>query len=286
MSQILEQLISILNVESSTNDKFIARNVNIGLPRVYGGQVLAQALFTASQTVDGMLPHSLHAYFLKLGDPKTPIHYEVDRIRDGKSFSTRRIVARQNDDAIFNMSCSYHKGEESKSHQRSTVEFPSGPEAYKSLETHRNEFAAAHPAFSHVANIPMPIEIRPVDFLGFFHPKKAEATSMAWVRANGTVPNDPVIHRGLLAFISDMGLLGTAARPHGFSLMEPSIMAASLDHSMWFHEDVNLNDWLLYVTDSPTMQSARGFTRGEFFTRDGRLVASTAQEGLIREKTR
>jgi len=283
MSQILEQLISILNVESSTNDKFIARNVNIGLPRVYGGQVLAQALLTASKTIEGMLPHSLHAYFLKLGDPKTPIHYEVDRIRDGRSFSTRRIVARQNDTAIFNMSVSYHCGEAGASHQLSAVDMPKAPEHFKSLEQHRNDFAAEHPAFSEIANIPMPVEIRPVDFLGFFNPRAASPKTMAWVRASGTVPDDPVIQRGLLAFISDMGLLGTAARPHGISFMDPKIMAASLDHSMWFHNEFSLNDWLLYVTDSPTMQSSRGFTRGEFFDLDGKLVASTAQEGLIRD---
>jgi acyl-CoA thioesterase-2 len=286
MTQILEQLIKILNVQAHKDGIYYGNSTSIGLPRVFGGQVIAQSLLAATDTIDGLLPHSLHAYFLKIGDPKEPIGYEVDRIRDGRSFATRRIVARQHGEAIFNMSCSYHVQEPGVEHQLETPEFPEGPENFKSMAQHRTELAQRIPQLAHFAKVPIPLDIRPVDFLGFINPEQAPATSMAWIKADGILPDDQIIQRGILAYVSDMGLLGTAARPHGVSFLDPSIIAASLDHSMWFHHDVNLNDWLLYTTDAPFAGSARAFTRGSFYDRTGKLVASTAQEGLVRKRSR
>ena len=283
----VEELLSTLDLEQLEHNLFRGRSPQNGWQRVFGGQVVGQGLVAAGRTVAAQdrLAHSLHAYFLRPGDPKVPIIYEVDRIRDGGSFTTRRVVAIQHGHAIFSMAASFHKPEHGFEHQAAMPEVPP-PEALPSEE----ELLARL-----LPNMPQevrfywererPIELRPVDLSRFFSRQKLDPKQYLWIRTNGKLPGDNFrLHQCALAYASDFSLLDTALIAHGRVLFDPRLMLASLDHALWFHRPFRADEWLLYVQDSPSAQVGRGFCRGSIFSRDGKLVASTAQEGLIREK--
>jgi acyl-CoA thioesterase-2 len=255
--------------------------------RVFGGQVIGQALVAACRTVDDVAarpPHSLHAYFLLAGDPKVPIIYEVDRIRDGKSFTTRNVVAIQHGHAIFSMSVSFHMHEPGLSHQVPMPNVPR-PDSLPNEAEFRQALLASMPEpVRRYYERERPIELRPVEFERYLGKKITNGEFHVWLRAVERLPDEPAIHQCVLAYASDLMLLDAATIPHGRTLFEPAIMAASLDHAMWFHRPFRADDWLLYAQDSPSSEGARGFARGLIFASDGTLVASVAQEGLIRER--
>jgi acyl-CoA thioesterase-2 len=249
---------------------------------VFGGQVIGQALVAAARTVEGRPVHSLHCYFLRPGDPKIPILYEVDRIRDGKSFATRRVVAIQHGEAIFTMAASFQIVEPGLDHQ---IEMPDVPPPEKLPSEAELKEAYLHNAPDAVRKYwqhARPIELRPVDLRHYVSREPLEPIQYVWVRATHKLPDDPDIHRCVLAYASDMTLLDTSLFAHGRSIFDQDLQPASLDHAMWFHRSFRADEWLLYAEDSPSASGARGFTRGSLFTRDGKLVASVAQEGLIR----
>lgn len=251
--------------------------------RVFGGQVIAQGLMAAIRTVDdGKTPHSLHAYFMRPGNDDLPIHYQVRRDFDGRSFSTRRVVAWQNDKPILNMATSFHIHEPGFSHQFDMPDVPR-PEDLKPEAEHMAELSKILPEkmLKHITR-PRPVEFRPVDFRPPIKPEKRPPYSQTWIRAAAEVGDDPNMQACILAFATDMALLGTCTLPHGVSWMDRNFMSASLDHAIWFHEPVKMDDWHLYATDSPWSGHARGFNRGSIYSSDGKLVASVAQEGLVR----
>ena len=262
----LERLLCLLDLETIDRDLYRGFHPPDRNKRLFGGQIIAQALIAAIRTVDDdRLPHSLHAYFLRPGDPTTPALFEVDRIRDGKSFTTRRIKVIQNGKAIFNMDCSFQVNEEGLSHQMDGPSF-SAPDETKMVPG---------------------LKTRP--FLSFREDHKKllieepqEPEQNVWIKANGTAPDDPRLHMALRAYQSDEALLGTARMPHRGQYDRERMQVASLDHSIWFHAEVNVNDWLLYSLDSPAAEGARGYTRGSVYGESGQLVASCMQEGLIR----
>ncbi len=282
----VDELLSTLDLEQLEHNLFRGRSPQNGWQRVFGGQVVGQALVAADRTVEAQdrVAHSLHAYFLLPGDPKVPIIYEVDRIRDGGSFTTRRVIAIQHGQAIFSMAVSFHKAEPGFEHQAVMPDVPP-PESLPS----EDELKALL-----LPNLPdqmrfywereRPIELRPVDLSRFFSREKLEPKQYLWFRANGALPDNFRLHQCVLAYASDFSLLDTALIAHGRVLFDPRLMLASLDHALWFHRPFRADEWLLYVQDSPSAQAARGFCRGSIFSRDGTLVASVAQEGVIREK--
>ncbi|NTF08732.1 acyl-CoA thioesterase II [Agrobacterium rubi] len=280
----LEKLISTLDLEKLEENLFRGTSPQVGWQRVFGGQVIAQALMAAQRTVSAeRFVHSLHAYFMRPGDPLVPIVYQVDRIRDGSSFATRRIVAIQHGKAIFSMSASFQIDEGGFDHQAQIPEVPQ-PEQLMSEDQMRDAFLAkAPPAIRKYWENKRPIEIRPVSLTHYISKEKLEPHQNVWVRAVGDVPDDRHYQAAVLAYLSDMTLLDTSLYAHGTTIFDPAIQAASLDHAMWFHRPCKLDDWLLYTQDSPSASGARGLTRGSLFTRDGILVASMAQEGLIRK---
>jgi acyl-CoA thioesterase-2 len=250
--------------------------------RVFGGQVLGQALVAATHTVEARVCHSLHAYFLRPGDPKMPILYEVDRARDGGSFTSRRVVAIQGGQQIFNMAVSFQVPEEGLEHQIDMPPAPD-PDSLLSERQRRMEIASDMPDEARAWFLrERPIEIRAVDPPDRFKPGKRPPRQTVWIRATGALPDNPSLHQCVLAYASDMTLLDTCLLPHGYSVMSPNMQLASLDHAMWFHRPFRADEWLLYVQDSPSASGARGFNRGTVYRRDGALVASVAQEGLIR----
>lgn len=279
----LQQLVQHLELEKLDENLYRTSHENEGQFRVYGGQVLAQALLSASRTVaEDRHVHSLHAYFLRPGDLEHPILFQVDRIRDGKSFTTRRVVAIQHGRAILNMSASFQVREDGLSHQaqmpdvappedclsrRELAEHFRGRVADELLKRFDRDFA---------------IDLRYTDANSVFAPSPSRPATAVWFRLNCKLPDDYPLHSHLLAYASDMTLLQTALRPHGQSLFDPNLQMASLDHAMWFHRPFRMDDWLLYAQDSPSTSHARGLGLGSIYTRDGVLVASTAQEGLIR----
>jgi acyl-CoA thioesterase-2 len=278
-------LVALLDVEPTGPDRFVARSPIGGWSRIYGGQVIAQSLVAASRTVVGRALHSLHAYFLLAGDPGEPILLDVERLRDGRSFSTRRVVARQRDAAIFILSASYQVAEPGLEHQAS---MPPAPPPEKSVDFARAIAALGEGARTRLQALNdriQPIEFRPID-LARYAPlppgAKREPRQSVWIRINGPLPDDPAIHTAALAYLSDMTLIDTALVAHGQAIFDGRTQTASLDHALWLHRPCRADDWLLYVQDSPSAQGARGLTRGELFTRDGVLAASVAQEGLIR----
>lgn len=281
MNSLLEDLMRVMTLERLEHDLFRGQSRDIGSPQVFGGQVLGQALVAATATVENRLVHSLHAYFLRRGDFNLPIVYEVDRAWDGKHFATRRVIAIQNGLQIFNMSASFQLPEQGLDHQAPMPSVP-GPESLVDLDTYyRAALPHAPPALRRALEQKRPFEFRPV------HPPDLSDAQSAplkdvWFKAVGTLPDDEALHRGLLAYVSDYHLLDTALRPHPVKLGSPKLIIASIDHAMWFHRTLRVDDWLLYHIDSPSASGARGFTRGSVFSRDGRLVASAAQEGLIR----
>ena len=282
MNQLLTDLLKVLTLERIEMNLFRGESRDIGSPQVFGGQVLGQALVAASGTIEGRDVHSLHAYFLRRGDFNLPIVYEVDRARDGVHFSTRRVVAIQNGEQIFNMSASFQSAEDGLEHQMAAPSVPP-PEDLVDMQVHIQASVAHVPEkMRKIMGQARPFEFRPTVLPDYRNPKKLRAQRSVWFRAIGALPADQALHRCLLAYVSDYALLDTALMPHAITSMSPQIIMASLDHAMWFHRDVRLDDWLLYSTDSPSASGARGFARGSVFTRDGRLVASTAQEGLMR----
>jgi len=279
----LEELLTLLKLEKIEENIFRGRSQDLGFGNIFGGQVLGQALSAAVQTVTPDRPvHSLHAYFLLPGDPARPIVYNVDCIRDGKSFTTRRVVAVQKGRAIFSMSASFQVEEEGFEHQDEIPEVP-GPEGIPSeVEMARAVQDRIPEPLRAKLVCERPIEIRPIDPVNPFAPKKKAPARYAWFRANGTLPDDRTVHQYVLAYASDFGLVSTSLLPHKHTFWEASMQVASLDHAMWFHRPFRMDDWLLHVMKSPSAANARGVNFGRVFTRDGVLVASTAQEGLIR----
>lgn len=279
----VEQLLRLLNVRETGDLAFTGSRQPGGVGRVFGGQVIAQGLMAATRTVEtdrGL--HSLHCYFMRAGDESQEIDYQVRTDFDGGSFSTRRIIALQSGRPILTMTASFHRPEPGFAHQAPMPNVPQ-PEALLS-ESERIEQEtdpATSALLSHFQRI-RPIEVRPVERRSIAHPVPQPPISHSWLKLGSAIDADPTLHRAILAYASDMMLLGTCVLPHGVSWRTPGMTTASLDHAVWIHDDFRIDDWLLYATDSTWSGHARGFNRGQFFTRDGRLVASVAQEGLIR----
>ena len=282
MNQMLDDLIKVMTLERLEMNLFRGESRDIGSPQVFGGQVLGQALVAATATADDRTVHSLHAYFLRRGDFNSPIVYEVDRALDGKHFSSRRVVAIQHGRQIFNMSASFQVAETGLEHQIPIPQVPA-PESLPDMESHYRGVAdQLSAAARRVLEQKRPFEFRPVQPPDPLRRETSAPLKYIWFRAVGRLGDDEALHRSLLAYVSDFHLLDTALKPHGVPMISPQLMIASVDHAMWFHRSVRVDDWLLYAIDSPSASGARGFTRGSVFARDGRLVASAAQEGLIR----
>lgn len=283
MSEELTELLNILEIEQLEVDLF--RGIGGGgetTVRIFGGQVIAQALAAAYKTVEGRLCHSLHAYFIRAGDPSIPVIYQVDRARDGGSFTTRRVIAVQHGKQILNMSASFHVDEDGWDHQH-TMPDVKGPDGLQSRAQQREENKDRIPEKYRGDFLrKRPIEIREVAPQDWFEPVKASDENHLWFRVPGASGADAMMQHCLLAYASDMNLLGSSLRPHGTSFFKGQVMTASLDHAMWFHKPVNFDDWHLYSMDSPFTGGARGFNRGTIYTQSGELVASVAQEGLVR----
>ncbi|WP_319531517.1 acyl-CoA thioesterase II [uncultured Cohaesibacter sp.] len=287
MNSAIDTLLSILDLEQLEVNLFRGSSPQDGWQRVFGGQVIGQALVAASRTVDPEhFAHSLHCYFMRPGDPTTPIIYEVDNLRDGRSFVTRRVLAVQHGQAIFAMSASFHKKEESFEHQTSMPDVPAPEDLPREEEVFEAFMAKAPADIKGYFRRERPIELRPVNLDHYTTDRKLEPIQHVWVRTTSPLPDDPAIHKCALAYASDMTLLDTSLFAHGRSVFHEDISAASLDHAMWFHSDFKADEWLLYSQDSPWAGGARSFNRGSIFRRDGTLVASTAQEGLIRQVSR
>jgi len=283
-SRLVDELVALMQLEQLGGDRFLAQSEDIGTPAVFGGQVLGQSLAAASLTVGAERPvHSMHAYFLLPGE-HAPIEYSVDRVRDGRSFTTRHVVARQQERIIFEMSASFQTVDDGVDHQLA-MPAVEGPEGLISELDQRRALGDRLPERWRIKGLePHGIEYRRVEADDLLTPAVRPSESAIWMRAIAPLPDDPVVHRALLAYASDHGLLRAAMLPHGLSFMSGQVRPASLDHAMWFHRDFRMDDWLLYVLDSPSASGARGLCRGSLFTRDGRLVASTAQEGMLRIK--
>ncbi|MCC6217483.1 MAG: acyl-CoA thioesterase II [Polyangiaceae bacterium] len=283
MSDSVHILLDRLDLETLDSNLFRGHSPQDGRPRVYGGQVVGQALVAACRTVQGRLAHSLHAYFLRPGDPSRPILYEVDRIRDGRSFTTRRVVAIQKGEAIFSMSASFHAEERGLEHQLPAPE-AAPPESVPSNSERIDEALAAtgNPLFEFLKALERPIEQRDLDAVDPTRPRKHQAPHRVWFRAGGALPDDPLIHQCVLAYASDLSLLDSCILWHGVTWLDPRLMAASLDHAIWFHRPFRADEWLLYVCESPSSASGRGMNHGRIFRADGTLVASVAQEALMR----
>ena len=281
----LEKLISVLHLKKKGPFIYEGEPIDLGFPRLFGGHVLAQALYASAQELPDRRVHSLHAYFIRPGNIKDPLTYEVEPIRDGKSFTTRRVKVSQSGKVIFSMSSSFQVEESGFEHQISMPYVPP-PEGVDSDLDHTREFAHLIPKMiREKVTSDQAIEMRTIDLIHPFEPKVRQPEKNAWVRANGKVPNDPLIHECLLAYASDFSLLGTSIRPHGVSIIQKHMQVASLDHAMWFHRKISIDDWTLYTMDSPSASGARGFNRGNFFSKDGVLMASVTQEGLIRDRS-
>ena len=255
---------------------------DIGSPRVFGGQVLGQALTAASYTVDGRDVHSLHAYFLRAGDVKAPIVYDVDRARDGRSFSNRRVVAIQHGRPIFNMAASFQTPEQGLEHQASMPDVPA-PDALEDVTEIPDHVLERVPEkMRRFLTQQRPFEIRPVEPIDLLSIEPREPERHVWIRALDRLPDDADLHRNLLAYMSDYQLVGTVTLPHGVRFADGNVQMASLDHAMWFHRPFQVDEWLLYTMESPSASGTRGLALGRFFNTKGVLVASTAQEGLVR----
>lgn len=285
-NKALNDLVTLLDLEPLEVNIFRGESRDLGGKSVFGGQVIGQALMAGARTLEQGMPHSLHAYFLRPGDMTLPIVYDVDRVRDGRSFAARRVQAIQNGKPILSMIASFHRPETGPDHQKTMPEVPA-PESLDNQDTLRERWLAAHP------DVPEPlqrallrqlaIEFRPVAPMDPFAAEPRPAEQHIWFRAGGQLPDDPMLHCCVLAYASDFSLLSTALLPHGKSYLSPDMVVASIDHALWFHRDFRADDWLLYAMDSPTAQGSRGLSRGEIWTRDGQLVASVVQESLMRD---
>jgi acyl-CoA thioesterase-2 len=285
MSRVLDELVTLLALEQIELNLFRGQSQDLGWGTVYGGQVLGQALSAAVQTVPSERHvHSLHGYFLRPGAVDRPIIYEVDRSRDGGSFTTRRVVAIQNGEPIFTLAASFQIDEEGFVHQDAMPDAPA-PESVPTQQELAAKYADKLPEFLRAQALAQrPFEMRPIeDASNPLKPEPRPPLRMFWLKATGELGDDPALHRYLLAYASDFAFLTTAMLPHAVSWLSPGMQVASLDHAMWFHQDVRVDEWLLHVVDSP---KAHGAGVGRVFTRDGRLMASTAQEGLIRRRPR
>lgn len=284
MTSAVDSLLSILDLEPLERNLFRGRSPQVGWQRVFGGQVIGQALVAACRTVDGRSPHSLHAYFLLPGDPKVPIIYEVDRLRDGRSFATRRVLAIQHGAAIFAMSASFQTDEKGFDHQIAMPDVPMPEELPSEQEIKQSILPLMpEPVRAYYAK-ERPIELKPVEFDRYATREKRQPSFNVWIRTTGRLPDDPAVHQAVLAYASDMTLLDSSLIAHGRTVFERSIQAASLDHAFWFHRPFRADEWLLYAQDSPSATGGRGFSRGLIFNRQGELVASVAQEGLVRDR--
>jgi len=283
MNSVLDDLVALLSMEQIEENLFRGRSQDLGFRQLFGGQVLGQCVSAANQTVEqARHVHSLHGYFLRPGDATLPVVYSVDRVRDGGSFSTRRVTAIQKGQPIFTCSASFQADEEGFHHQLPMPEVP-GPENLPSETDLARQVAHLIPERMRDRMISdKPIEIRPVTRINPFAPEPCEPVKYVWFRAAGQLPDEPQLHKLLLAYASDFNLLTTSMQPHGVSVFQKFMQVASLDHALWFHADLRMDDWLLYAMDSPWAGNARGFSRASIFDRSGRLVASVCQEGLTR----
>ena len=284
MSSAMQGLISILDLETLERNLFRGRSPQTGWQRVFGGQVIAQALVAAQRTVDAdRHVHSLHCYFMRPGDPAVPIIYEVDRIRDGKSFTTRRVVAIQHGHAIFSLSASFQIDEPGLEHQIEMPEDLPRPETLTSAKELIESFIDSVPESVRAYwERERPLDFKPVSLTHYTSREKLPPKQHIWIRTTGRVPDNRPLQAAVLAYLSDMTLLDTSLFAHGRAVFDEDLQVASLDHAMWFHRPNPLDDWLLYTQDSPNTSGGRGFTRGSIYSSDGTLVASMAQEGLIR----
>ena len=286
MSQALSNLLALLNLEKIEEGIFRGQSEDLGLRQVFGGQVVGQALYAANETVPAeRMVHSFHSYFLRPGDSQKPIVYDVENLRDGNSFSARRVAAIQNGKPIFYMTASFQAPEPGFEHQKVMPGAPA-PENLKSETEIAMAFEKLLPlSLKEKFLCEKPLEIRPV---GFHNPMQGhvdEPVRQVWMRANGIMPTELHVHQYLLGYASDFNFLPVALQPHGVGFLEPGMQVATIDHSMWFHRPFDMNDWLLYCVESTSASSARGFVRGEFYSRDGVLVASTVQEGVMRKRS-
>jgi acyl-CoA thioesterase-2 len=280
--QQLDQLVELLNLETLEENWFRGTSPRSGRDRIFGGQVMAQALLAAYRTVEDRAAHSFHGYFLRPGDPETPILYEVDRLRDGRSFTTRRVVAIQRGEAIFNLSASFQLAEEGLCHQQDEAK-PGAPEGPLYEDEIREEIARHGAAIERDdRRFELPIEVRTVGGLHLFDGDRHPPRTRTWLRAKGKLPDDEGLHQAVLAYASDLTLLVSAVNPHPVGMTHDGFRTASLDHTMWFHRPFRFDDWLLFDQESPVSDRSRGFARGAFYTRAGTLVASCNQEGLLR----
>ena len=283
MSAPLDALLALLDLEPLEVNIYRGQNRDLGTGRVYGGQVFAQALVAARRTVEGEREaHSAHGYFILPGDLAAPIVYFVDRLRDGSSFTTRRVTAIQHGQAIFNLSASFHRKEEGPAHQLDMPVAPHPETLTPELQTIRDMAHRIPEGLRSILTQERPIDVRPVDATDILRAEKTAPVRQAWFRAVGSLPDDQWIHQAILAYASDYGLLVTALKPHGIPYRAKGLQLASLDHSLWMHRPIRADEWLLYSTDSPVTNGARGFVRGTIHSQSGELVASVAQEGLIR----
>jgi acyl-CoA thioesterase-2 len=282
MDQRLADLLQQFQLERLEVNLFRGESRDIGSPQVFGGQVLGQALMAAYSTIDGRVVHSLHAYFLRRGDFNRPIVYQVDRSRDGQSFSSRRVIAIQNGEQIFTFSASFQEPEDGLDHQFDMPQVPP-PESLPESRLPPAEVLERLPEkVRRFLTRERPFELRRVEPVDVYQASAAAPLQNVWLRAVDRLPDDDRLHRSLLAYVSDYNLLATATLPHAVGVLDGGLITASLDHAMWFHRPFRVDEWLLYSMDSPSASGARGFTRGSVYTRDGKLVASAAQEGLIR----
>ena len=283
MNKLVEDLLTLIRLEKLEENLYRGESRATGQRSVFGGLVAGQALMAASRTVpEDRLVHSLHAYFLRPGDFTRPILYDVDRIRDGRSFTTRRVNAIQHGRAIFSLAASFQGAEQGVEHQNPMPEVPD-PESLPEEAQQRRAFATRIPEPYREAFVrERPVDVRPVKPANPYEFEAQSPRRMSWFRIPGPLDTDPLTDRALLAFCSDFGLMGTAMLPHGLSFFSPSVQSASLDHAMWFYQPFRMDDWLLYVTESPVAAGARGFNHGRIYRRDGVLVATVAQEGLMR----
>lgn len=286
MRPAVAELLSTLDLEPLERNLFRGRSPQVGWQRVFGGQVIGQALVASNRTVEDRPAHSLHGYFLRPGDPAVPIIYEVDRIRDGRSFTTRRVKAVQHGEPIFSMSASYHRLEEGLSHAMDAPDVPRPEDLPDEAALKELMIANAPENVRRYFERERPIELRPVDLRHYLSSEPLKPQQYVWLRATDRLPDDPLVHQAVLAYLSDMTLFDTALFPHGTSVFNRTMQVASLDHAMWFHRPFRADDWLLYAQDSPSSSGSRGFTRGLIFNYAGDLVASATQEGLMRVRTR
>ena len=285
MSYTAQDLLRLLDLEPIEHNIYRGNNRDIGSGRIFGGQVLAQSLVAARRTVEeDRAVHSVHGYFILAGDLDIPVVYFVDRLRDGKSFATRRVTAIQHGQAIFNLSASFHRDEVGPEHQIACPVVPPPDSLRSELDIIRERAHLIPEPLRTVLTQDRPLDFRPLDPSDPFDPVPTDPRRRYWVRAVGDVGDDPLNHQAVLAYASDYGLLGAALRPHGLGTQSREIMVASLDHAVWFHRPFRIDDWLLYDIESPVAVGARAFTRGAFYTRAGALVASVAQEGLVRPR--